>query len=86
MAQTNQVTVDIEDDEPAEAVPRHNALHRLDSVTRPPPPHRNNLGLGDRLNSVFREIRPLVEQARMVRTTYILTMTNYCDAIDDNIK
>ncbi|KAJ8724277.1 hypothetical protein PYW08_015751 [Mythimna loreyi] len=65
MAQPNQVTVDIEDDEPAEAVPRHNALHRLDSVSRPPPPNRNNLGLGDRLNSVIREIRPLVEQARM---------------------
>lgn len=65
MAQPNQVTVDIEDDEPAEAVPRHNALHRLDSVTRPPAANRN-LGLGDRLNSVIREIRPLVEQARMV--------------------
>ncbi|CAB3236080.1 unnamed protein product [Arctia plantaginis] len=65
MAQPNQVTVDIEDDEPAEATPRHNALHRLDSVSRPAPPNRNNLGLGDRLNSVFREIRPLVEHARM---------------------
>ncbi|PZC78931.1 E3 ubiquitin-protein ligase RNFT2 [Helicoverpa armigera] len=65
MAQPNQVTVDIEDDEPAEAAPRHNALHRLDSVSRPTVPNRNNLGLGDRLNSVFREIRPLVENARM---------------------
>lgn len=73
MAQPNQVTVDIEDDEPAEATPRHNALHRLDSVSRPTPPNRNNLGLGDRLNSVFREIRPLVEHARMVSDTHHLT-------------
>ncbi|XP_075975822.1 E3 ubiquitin-protein ligase RNFT2 isoform X2 [Anticarsia gemmatalis] len=66
MAQPNQVTVDIEDEEPAEAAaPRHNALHRLDSVSRPAPPTRNNLGFGDRLNNVFREIRPLVEHARM---------------------
>lgn len=64
MAQSNQVTVDIEDDEPVEPTPRHNALHRLDSTSRPTP-NRNNLGLGDRLNNVFREIRPLVEHARM---------------------
>lgn len=88
MAQPNQVTVDIDDDEPAEAVPRHSALHRLDSISRPPAPNRNNLGLGDRLNSVIREIRPLVEQARMVCYIfiYLLTLTNCCDAIDSNKK
>lgn len=66
MAQANQVNLDIEDEAPTESLPRNNALHRLDSVSRPVPPNRNNLGLGDRLNSVFREIRPLVEHARMV--------------------
>ncbi|KAL0832296.1 hypothetical protein ABMA28_001737 [Loxostege sticticalis] len=65
MAQANQVNLDIEDEAPTESLPRNNALHRLDSVSRPVPPNRNNLGLGDRLNSVFREIRPLVEHARM---------------------
>ncbi|RVE52002.1 hypothetical protein evm_003280 [Chilo suppressalis] len=65
MAQPNQVTLDIEEEGPVEGTPRNNALHRLDSVSRPVPQNRNNLGLGDRLNSVFREIRPLVEHARM---------------------
>ncbi|XP_049871007.1 RING finger and transmembrane domain-containing protein 2 isoform X2 [Pectinophora gossypiella] len=65
MAQTNQVTLDIDDEAPAESPPRINVLHRLDSGSRPVPPNRNNLGLGDRLNSVFREIRPIVEHARM---------------------
>lgn len=84
MAQPNQVTVDIEDDEPVEATPRHNALHRLDSVSRPAVPNRSNLGLGDRLNSVFREIRPLVEHARMVCDMYLFPPTHCCDAIDSN--
>lgn len=66
MAQSNQVTLDIDEEAPAEGTPRNNVLHRLDSVSRPAPTNRNNLGLGDRLNSVFREIRPLVEHARMV--------------------
>lgn len=66
MAQTNQVTLDIEQEAPTESPPRTNALHRLDSVSRPVPPNRSNLGFGDRLNNVFREIRPLVEHARMV--------------------
>lgn len=86
MAQPNQVTVDIDDDEPAEVTPRHNALHRLDSVSRPAAPNRNNLGLGDRLNSVFREIRPLVEHARMVCDLYILQFSYCYDAIDNNKK
>lgn len=66
MAQPNQVNLDIEDEAAAESSNRNNALHRMDSVSRPLVPNRNNLGLGDRLNSVFREIRPLVEHARMV--------------------
>ncbi|KAG6445022.1 hypothetical protein O3G_MSEX003667 [Manduca sexta] len=65
MAQLNHVTVEIEEEEAEEVTPRHNNLQRGDSVTRPAAPNRNNLGLGDRLNSVFREIRPLVEHARM---------------------
>ncbi|XP_063827291.1 E3 ubiquitin-protein ligase RNFT2 [Ostrinia nubilalis] len=65
MAQSNQVTLNIEDEAPTESPPRNNALHRLDSVSRPVLPNRNNLGFGDRLNNVFREIRPLVEHARM---------------------
>ncbi|CAK1579624.1 unnamed protein product [Parnassius mnemosyne] len=64
MAQLNQVNLDIEDDPPVENSNRNNALHRLDSASRPAAP-RSNIGLGDRLNSVFREIRPLVEHARM---------------------
>ncbi|XP_004923590.1 E3 ubiquitin-protein ligase RNFT2 [Bombyx mori] len=63
MTQQNQVNVDIEEEESDEVTPRTNVLHRLDS--RPSIPNRNNIGLGDRLNSVFREIRPLVENARM---------------------
>lgn len=66
MAQPSQVTLDIDEESPAEATPRNIVLHRLDSVPRPIPASRNNLGFGDRLNSVFREIRPLVENARMV--------------------
>lgn len=68
MAQPNQVTLDIEDEVPADvaAALRQNALYRNELAARPVAPNRNNLGLGDRLNSVFREIRPLVEHARMV--------------------
>lgn len=65
MAQTNQVNLDIEDEPPSENTHR-NAIHRVDSTSRQTAP-RTNIGLGDRLNSVFREIRPLVEHARMVR-------------------
>lgn len=67
MAQPNQVTLDIEDEVPADvaAALRQNALYRAELPARPVAPNRNNLGLGDRLNSVFREIRPLVEHARM---------------------
>nr|XP_034828524.1 RING finger and transmembrane domain-containing protein 2 isoform X2 [Maniola hyperantus] len=65
MAQPSQVNLDIEDEAPAEGPSRSNPLHRMDSVSRPIPTNRSNLGLGDRLNSVFREIRPLVEHARM---------------------
>ncbi|XP_053605355.1 RING finger and transmembrane domain-containing protein 2 [Plodia interpunctella] len=66
MSQQNQVNLEIENEAPAEGTPRSNPLHRLDSVPRTvPPTNRNNLGLGDRLNSVFREIRPFVEHARM---------------------
>ncbi|KAI5633601.1 ring finger domain-containing protein [Phthorimaea operculella] len=65
MAQTNQVTLEIDDEVPPEGTPRNNALHRLDSIPRAGAANRANLGLGDRLNSVFREIRPLVENARM---------------------
>jgi hypothetical protein len=70
MAQTSQVNLDIEEEPLAEGAPRNNVPLRLESVNRPIPTNRNNLGLGDRLNSVFREIRPLVEHARMV--TYVL--------------
>ncbi|XP_026333497.1 RING finger and transmembrane domain-containing protein 2 isoform X2 [Hyposmocoma kahamanoa] len=65
MAQPSQVTLEIDEEAPAEGTPRNNVLHRLDSVPRPVTANRNNLGFGDRLNSVFREIRPLVEHARM---------------------
>ncbi|XP_048007156.1 RING finger and transmembrane domain-containing protein 2 [Leguminivora glycinivorella] len=66
MTQPNQVNVDIENVPPSEVSPRNNVLVRLDSISRPSPTNRNNVGLGDRLSSVFREIRPLVEQhARM---------------------
>lgn len=66
MAQPSQVTLDIDEEAPAEGTPRNNVLQRLDSAPRPVAANRNNLGFGDRLNSVFREIRPLVENARMV--------------------
>lgn len=78
MSQPHQVTVDIDDEEPAEATPRTSTFSRLESQSRetrllpPVPPNRSNLGLGDRLNSVFREIRPLVENARMVSAIYLL--------------
>ncbi|XP_061705204.1 E3 ubiquitin-protein ligase RNFT2 [Cydia pomonella] len=65
MTQPNQVNVDIENVPPSEVSPRNNVLVRLDSISRPSPTNRNNVGLGDRLSSVFREIRPLVEHARM---------------------
>ncbi|KOB77847.1 RING finger and transmembrane domain-containing protein 2 [Operophtera brumata] len=71
MSQSHQVTLDIDDEEPSDATPRTSTFSRLEPPTREPrvpppvPPHRSNLGLGDRLNSVFREIRPLVENARM---------------------
>ncbi|XP_068623021.1 E3 ubiquitin-protein ligase RNFT2 [Battus philenor] len=65
MAQTNQVTLDIEDEPPSESPNRSNPLHILDPPPRPSVQRSNNIGLGDRLNSVFREIRPLVEHARM---------------------
>lgn len=64
MSQSNQVTLDIDDEEETNITPQHNVTNRQDSVTRTS--NRNNLGLGDRLNNVFREIRPLVEHARMV--------------------
>lgn len=72
MAQPNQVTLDIEDEVPADvaAALRQNALYRAELPARPVAPNRNNLGLGDRLNSVFREIRPLVEHARMVSSRH----------------
>lgn len=70
MAQQNQVNLEIEEDPPAEGTPRNNPLHRLDSISRSGPTNRNNLGLGDRLNSVFREIRPFVEHARMVNCLF----------------
>ncbi|XP_050680192.1 RING finger and transmembrane domain-containing protein 2 isoform X2 [Leptidea sinapis] len=62
MAQLNQVNLDMGEDTPQESAPRLGPLNRMDSVSRP---LRNNVGLGDRLNSMFREIRPLVENARM---------------------
>ncbi|XP_041968408.1 RING finger and transmembrane domain-containing protein 2 [Aricia agestis] len=65
MTQPNQVTLDIEDDESAEHPGGNNAPRRADSVTRPVGVNRTTIGLGDRLNHVFREIRPLVENARM---------------------
>ncbi|XP_013174143.1 PREDICTED: RING finger and transmembrane domain-containing protein 2 isoform X2 [Papilio xuthus] len=64
MAQTNQINLDIEDDPPNESPNRNIPIQRMDSTSRQPVP-RSNIGLGDRLNSVFREIRPLVEHARM---------------------
>lgn len=72
MAQSHQVTLDIDDEDSAEPSPRN--FRRLEPPSREPrlippaPPHRNSLG--DRLNSVFREIRPLVENARMVSTKF----------------
>ncbi|KAM3959762.1 E3 ubiquitin-protein ligase RNFT2 [Aphomia sociella] len=65
MAQSSQVNLDIEDEPSGEGTSRNNPLPRLDPNSRPVPSTRNNLGLGDRLNSVFREIRPFVEHARM---------------------
>ncbi|CAH2085267.1 unnamed protein product [Euphydryas editha] len=65
MAQPSQVNLDIDVEAVAESSNRNNGIHRMDSVSRPLVPNRNNMGLGDRLNSVFREIRPLVEHARM---------------------
>ncbi|XP_023944368.1 RING finger and transmembrane domain-containing protein 2 [Bicyclus anynana] len=68
MAHVSQVVLDIDDEDPAEGPSRSNPsnpLHRMDSASRPIPINRTNLGLGDRLNNVFREIRPLVEHARM---------------------
>ncbi|CAH2040782.1 unnamed protein product, partial [Iphiclides podalirius] len=64
ISQSNQVNLDIEDEPPVDNTHSNNATHRLDSTSRPAAP-RTNIGLGDRLNSVFREIRPLVEHARM---------------------
>lgn len=68
MAQSSQVTLDIDSDGAEESASntRTNLL-RVEPGARPAPPARGHLGLGDRLNSVFREIRPLVEHARMVR-------------------
>lgn len=77
MAQPSQVTLDIDEEAPAEGTPRNNVLHRLDSVPRPVAANRNNLGFGDRLNSVFREIRPLVEHARMVNYFLFYSKTIY---------
>ncbi|CAF4907054.1 unnamed protein product [Pieris macdunnoughi] len=62
MAQTNQVNLDMGDEDVEENQPR---INRMDSVSRPVAPNRSNVGLGDRLNIMFREIRPLVEHARM---------------------
>lgn len=75
MAQSNQVNLEIDEEETVEATPRHN-FHRQDSREPRQGPSRNNLGLGDRLNSVFREIRPLVEHARMVNMFYCCY--NFC--------
>lgn len=76
MAQPSQVTLNIEDENPdsVENSNLNNALHRTDPPSRPMVANRSNLGLGDRLNSVFREIRPLVEHARMV------SLFSWCDA------
>lgn len=64
MTQPNQVSLQIEEDVPVEGVPRNTPnLRRLDSVSRPTNAH---IGITDRINTVFREIRPLVENARMV--------------------
>lgn len=64
MSQPHQVSVQIEDESPTEPVPRTTAtLQRLDPVTRPGVGNRTFFG--DRLNNVIREIRPLVEHARM---------------------
>ncbi|GBP44906.1 hypothetical protein EVAR_24821_1 [Eumeta japonica] len=67
MAQPNHISLDIVDETSQEATPPRNTVNvlRLDSVSRPGVGNRNTQGLGDRLNSVFREIRPLVEHARM---------------------
>lgn len=87
MAQSNQVTLDIDEEDPVEVTPRQSALPRLDSMREPrqATPNRNNLGLGDRLNSVFREIRPLVEHARMVSVSSInifsLVIVNFSLAV-----
>lgn len=82
MAQSHQVNLDIDDEDPVENTPRN--YRRLEPPTRearpqPQAPHRNTLGFGDRLNNVFREIRPLVENARMVSITYF--GKDNCDAI-----
>ncbi|CAK1541284.1 unnamed protein product [Leptosia nina] len=65
MAQSNQVNLDMGEEEAEDNSPRLGALTRMDSVNRPLAANRPNIGLGDRLNSMFREIRPLVEHARM---------------------
>lgn len=68
MAQTNQVNLDMGDEDVEENPSR---INRMDSLSRSPATNRSNVGLGDRLNSMFREIRPLVEHARMVSTKSI---------------
>lgn len=79
MAQTNQINLDIEDDPPNESPNRNIPIQRMDSTSRPQAP-RNNIGLGDRLNSVFREIRPLVEHARMVSVILNRLIFRSCSA------
>lgn len=77
MAQPSQVTLDIDEEVPPEGIPRNNVYYNHDLVPRPVHANRNNLGFGDRLNSVFREIRPLVENARMVHYLLYYTKTVY---------
>lgn len=79
MAQSSQLNLDIEGEGTEENSNRNNAIHRMDPAARPLAPNRSNIGLGDRLNSVFREIRPLVEHARMVFSYYYPTVTQCND-------
>lgn len=75
MAQSHQVNLDIDSEDSEDITPRH--YQRLEPPIRearlqPQAPQRNSLGFGDRLNNVFREIRPLVENARMVSIFYMI--------------
>ncbi|XP_035441023.2 RING finger and transmembrane domain-containing protein 2 [Spodoptera frugiperda] len=75
MAHPNHVTLDIEDEEPAEMAPRHNYRGAGEPSPRQPPQFRDRpMGLGDQLQSVIREIRPIVEQARIQTRTNRLSL------------